>query len=280
MSLTARSHVTETYKQDILLNILRRLERLEDHCSLDRDAEDPKDAYHSSMSVSSDDSDISGPNDDETHTPTTRGVVDTVLSRINDQGARSFIRSNVFYHLAHVKSRFFDDERCIETINAAMTDIERMEDTHTEGQPAAGISKELAKKWIHCTSCSPLMLTKHVPANPYLFPLDYYAGYEFEGFRVPLGEDFVMTIPDLLEIPHVQLDYTSQIIYYNILLQGLMLSTDECPGRGGIVQYLYNTCMTLVDGWLDNVKHTPADLYAAILMVGRVPSPRTAGNKI
>ncbi|ODM16857.1 hypothetical protein SI65_07822 [Aspergillus cristatus] len=197
------------------------------------------------MSVSSDDSDITGPNDDETHTPTTRGVVDTVLSRINDQGARSFIRSNVFYHLAHVKSRFFDDERCIETINAAMTDIERMEDTHTEGQPASGISKELAKKWIH----------------------HYYAGYEFEGFRVPLGEDFVVAIPDLLEIPHVKLDYTSQIIYYNVLLQGLMLSTDECPGRGGIVQYLYNTCMTLVDGWLDNVKHTPADLYAAFLML-------------
>ena len=164
-SLTTRSHITETYKHDVFLNIFRRLERLEDHCRLNRDAEDLKDAYPSSMSVSSDDSDITGPNNDETHNPNTQGVVDTVLSRINDKGARSFIHSNVFNHLAHVKSRFFNDERCIETINAAMTDIEYMEDTHTEGQPSPGIAKEVAKKWIRRTFFTRLMLTQHVPAD-------------------------------------------------------------------------------------------------------------------
>lgn len=118
------------------------------------------------MSVFSGDSDITGPNNDESHTPATRGVVAAVLSRINDQESRSFIRSNVFNHLAHVKSRFFENERCIEAIDAAMTEIDRVQDTHAEGQPASGISKELAKKWIHREFYSYLMLTN-------IFPLIY-----------------------------------------------------------------------------------------------------------
>lgn len=117
------------------------------------------------MSVSSDDSNITGPNNDEPHTQPIRGVVATVLSRINEQGARSFIRSNIFNHLAHVKSYFFENEHCIEAIDAAITEIECVEDTHAEGQPASGISKELAKKWIHRTFYFCLMLTKHLPAD-------------------------------------------------------------------------------------------------------------------
>lgn len=183
--LTTCSHITEAYNQDILLGILHRLERLEDHCRLDRDAEDPRDAYPSSMSVSSDDSDITGPNNDKIHTPTTRGVVATVLNRINDQGARSFIRSNVFNHLAHVKSRFFENERCIEAIDSAMTEIECVEDTHAEGQPAFGISKELAKKWIHRMFYSRLMLTKHLPADSSVPVKNTILDMSLRGFGFP-----------------------------------------------------------------------------------------------
>lgn len=165
--LTAYSHITEAYNQDILLGILRRLERLEDHCRLDRELEDPKDAYPSSISFSSDDSDITGPNNDEIHTPAARGVVATVLSRINDQGAKSFIYSNVFNHLVHVKSHFFENERCIKAVDAAMTEMESMEDIHAEGQPASGVSKELAKKWIHGTFRSRLMLRKQFSTDSY-----------------------------------------------------------------------------------------------------------------
>lgn len=110
-------------------------------------------------------------------------------------------------------------------------------------------------------------MTRHSFADVCLSPSEYYGGYQFEGFRVPLKKSFVVAIPDLVENPHVQLDYTCQVTYYNVLLQGLLLSPDDCHGRGGFVQYLYHKCMTLVEGWLDNVKNTPADLYAAFLMV-------------
>lgn len=83
-----------------------------------------------------------------------------------------------------------------------------------------------------------------------------------------------MSIPDLLEIPHVQLDYTSQIIYYNILLHGIMLDSDDDLTQGDIMPYIYRTCMGLADGWLSQVKNTPADLLAAFVMVRISWTPR------
>lgn len=76
-----------------------------------------------------------------------------MLNRIKDRRTRSFIRSNVSCHLAHVKSRFFENERCIQAIDAAMTEIERMEDIQATNEPVSGISKELARKWIDRTFC-------------------------------------------------------------------------------------------------------------------------------
>ena len=76
-----------------------------------------------------------------------------------------------------------------------------------------------------------------------------------------------MSIPDLLEIPHVQLDYTSQVIYYSILLHGIMLNPDDDQTRDLVVPHLYRTCMELTDGWLDHIKNTQADLYATFVMV-------------
>lgn len=76
-----------------------------------------------------------------------------------------------------------------------------------------------------------------------------------------------MSIPDLLEIPHVHLDHTSRIIYYNVLLHGILMDSDDYPGKEDIIAGLYHTCIGLTEGWLGQIKNTPADLYAALVMV-------------
>lgn len=76
-----------------------------------------------------------------------------------------------------------------------------------------------------------------------------------------------MSIPDLLEIPHVQLDYTSRIIYYNVLLHGIMTDSDYDSPKEGIVYYLFRVCMILAEGWLRQIKNTPADLMVSFTLV-------------
>jgi hypothetical protein len=74
-------------------------------------------------------------------------------------------------------------------------------------------------------------------------------------------------IPDLIDNPHIELDYTSQIIYYSIILRGIMLDPESLPGRGNIIQALYSKCVALSDAWIENIQDTPTDLLAASLMV-------------
>lgn len=77
----------------------------------------------------------------------------------------------------------------------------------------------------------------------------------------------MLAMPDLIDSPHVQLDATSQIIYYNVLFQSFMLDSEEVEGRGRTVQALCSTCLKLAEDWLGRMQNTTADLFAAFMMV-------------
>ncbi|KNG87913.1 fungal specific transcription factor [Aspergillus nomiae NRRL 13137] len=237
-------------EKDLLLDVLRRLERLEEHCKIDPDSAG-HDGASRSMSVSSDLSGTRPASIDLLHgsqprTPNTQPVVNSMLNGIKDDQARSLLSSNVFCHLRNIESRLFANEACVKAMEAAMAEVERLESTRkVDVLNPPVITKEMAKRWVE----------------------SYYDIYQFEGFRVPLKKSFVMSIPDLLEIPHVQLDSTSRIIYYNILLQGILLDPEYLPGRGKIIQYLYQSCMMLVDDWLCHIRNTLPDMFAAFVML-------------
>jgi hypothetical protein len=95
----------------------------------------------------------------------------------------------------------------------------------------------------------------------------YYDSYQFEGFRIPLDKSFLLSISDLLAIRHIHLDGTSRLIYYSVLLQGALMDPDKTVQRGGTVKSLYRMSIELVDSWLDQLKNTPEELFAAFLMV-------------
>ena len=157
----------------------------------------------------------------------------------------------------------------MKAIETATAQIEHLENTQPDEPTTCppGIPKETAKKLVARMFCFPSLVS--CPSSLLIFIVsEYYDSYQFEGFRIPLDKSFVMAIPDLLEIPHVQLDNTSQIIYYNVLVQGYLLDPEYESEREGIVQHLYRICMTLTESWLGQIKNTPADLITAFFMVG------------
>ncbi|GFF32259.1 hypothetical protein IFM46972_03488 [Aspergillus udagawae] len=207
------------------------------------------------MSVSSGDTDVNdarsstGPdliNEGQSLIPNTPDVVHSMLNGIKDDKDKLLLTSNVFCLLQHVKSQVYKNEACIKAVEAAMSEISRLENTQERDVLLPPqIPKDQAKKWVNL----------------------YYDSYQFEGFRIPLEKSFLLSVPDLLEIRHVHLDVTSRLIYYSVLLQGVLMDLDHTVQRGGIVKSLYRTSIELVPSWLDQVKDTPEDLFAAFLMI-------------
>ncbi|KAJ5753674.1 uncharacterized protein N7511_007827 [Penicillium nucicola] len=232
-------------QNSVLSEVLRRLKRLEEHCKLDESSDVNEDGG-SPMSVSSVDSDTDKPvSSDKSDAPTMPGVIHGVLSRIQDPKSRSLLFTDVFCHLRSVESCFFDNERCVGAIAAAMSEIEHLQNGAAEGPPEmSDLPKDSSKNVIQ----------------------NYYDCYQFEGFKIPLEKSFLLSIPDLLENPHVQLDCTSQIIYHTVRLQGMVLDPSFNKDDGSQIRHLYGKCLDLSTLWLENIQNTYADLFVAISM--------------
>jgi hypothetical protein len=169
--------------------------------------------------------------------------------------------SDAFSHLRKLETLFYTNERCINAIESVIDEIE-IPDTSLP-RTISTISKEMARDWVQSTSATPILISQ---ANSVL---EYFDHYQFPGFRVPLEKKFLMSVPDLLEIPHVQLDCTSRIIYYNVLLHGILLGETAYDAKSEISQYLCRTSMALAEDWVREVKYTAADLSAACFLVCR-----------
>ncbi|KAL3441074.1 hypothetical protein BJX65DRAFT_289304 [Aspergillus insuetus] len=227
--------------KDVLANILRRLDRLEDHCELNQEVEED------SMSISSHTSDILGSHPTSMHPDHQIGVQPRTAREmwdlIKNPETRPRLFSDAFSHLRKLETLFFTNDRCLAAIDSVIDDVE-LPDTN-KPYTAPIISSEMASKWIQ----------------------KYFDYYQFPGFRVPLEQSFLVSIPDLLEIPHVKLDCTARIIYYNVLLHGILLGEDQYTEKSDVSQYLYRTCMALAEDWVSEVKDTAADLSAACFLI-------------
>lgn len=84
-----------------------------------------------------------------------------------------------------------------------------------------------------------------------------------------MEESFLISIPDLKNNPHVQLDYTSQIIYHAVLVQGILLDPECQPGIVCSIGNLYRACRALMRGWLETIQNNPANFFAAFLMASK-----------
>lgn len=75
------------------------------------------------------------------------------------------------------------------------------------------------------------------------------------------------SIPDLLEIRHVQLDKTCLMIFYGCVIQGLLVDPNPIHERGAVAQQLYERCADLLPKWRHEAQNNYTDFYAAFTMV-------------
>jgi hypothetical protein len=90
--------------------------------------------------------------EDQSLIPSTQDVVHSMLKGIKDDKDKLLLTSNVFCLLQHVQSQVFKNEACINAIEAAMSEISRLEDKQEKDVSVPPqIPKEQAKKWVNCS---------------------------------------------------------------------------------------------------------------------------------
>lgn len=139
----------ETSDRRLLVKILDRLNRLEDHC-FPGNAPGTDDDGDDAMSISSASSDTAWAMPvDEDPTHIVPSAIRDAIRSIKDESNRSILLSSVFCHLKQMQSCFFDNSRCIQAITSAFSEIDSLGVTSSPDplkEPI--IPKDLAKRLI------------------------------------------------------------------------------------------------------------------------------------
>ncbi|OGM40366.1 hypothetical protein ABOM_010612 [Aspergillus bombycis] len=86
------------------------------------------------------------------------------------------------------------------------------------------------------------------------------------GPELPVGKDFFLLLPDLFDLPHVKIDTSALLVYYNVLLQGLFMDRRLARRRKDYASYMYRKMLLHAKDWDFETQPTLTDLYAAILL--------------
>ncbi|KAE8143826.1 hypothetical protein BDV38DRAFT_289660 [Aspergillus pseudotamarii] len=118
-----RSRTSEPVDKRLLLEIVDRLKRLEEQVGLE-DVPETEDNGVDSMSISSVGAEAAQVTSlDEDPAQLVPSVIRDIVNRINDEGSRSMLLSNVFCHLRHVDSCYFESNPCIKAVTSAVSEI-------------------------------------------------------------------------------------------------------------------------------------------------------------
>lgn len=83
-------------------------------------------------------------------------------------------------------------------------------------------------------------------------------------------------MPDIVDMPEINVDPASLILYYSVLYHGSLMITDETRRQEGTLeQRVYISCLRAIPAWEEQAVKTKTGLIAAILLVRR---PRTHGT--
>lgn len=199
---------------------------------------------------------------DESGDPDARGMIRGLWDQFKDPATRSKA-PGILCHLRPLENHILQSEGFKNAVDWAIEDLDPPIDYTALGiapdHPI--VPRDVARKWIkstflYTTACLLLIVFS-----------EYHDCHQVTGPRTHLDKDFLMALPDLLETRHVQIDYTAQIIYYNVLLHGSMLDQEDFPTKREIVNRLSESCIRIGASWLELAGSTAADLSAACIMV-------------
>lgn len=100
-----------------------------------------------------------------------------------------------------------------------------------------------------------------------MYSSECFENFQFEGYKIPLSKSFLLSMPDLLNNPHIQLDHIAQIIFFKLCFQAIAVDTNFQGDRGTLLRYLCRRCLVLADSWEDHIRNTDADLFLATSIV-------------
>ncbi|KAE8380559.1 hypothetical protein BDV26DRAFT_290309 [Aspergillus bertholletiae] len=87
------------------------------------------------------------------------------------------------------------------------------------------------------------------------------------GPELPVGKEFFFRLPDLFDLPHVKIDTSALLLYYNVLLQGLFMDREVGNRRKDYASYIYRKMLEHAKAWDFETQPTLTDLYAAVLLI-------------
>ncbi|KAH6721976.1 hypothetical protein BKA61DRAFT_666723 [Leptodontidium sp. MPI-SDFR-AT-0119] len=79
--------------------------------------------------------------------------------------------------------------------------------------------------------------------------------------------DFITSIPDLLENPHIRIDFATQITYYNLLYSGMVFHEDQDVEQGSYGRQIYRRILSLIPEWEREAGATTMDFLASFFTV-------------
>ena len=86
-------------------------------------------------------------------------------------------------------------------------------------------------------------------------------------------------IPDIIDMPEVNIDPASRALYYSVLYHGsLLVSTDQAPQEINLTERIYLYCLRAIPAWRRQATGTKTDLITAILMVSNLEDHLKPGN--
>ncbi|ETS76916.1 hypothetical protein PFICI_10790 [Pestalotiopsis fici W106-1] len=81
-----------------------------------------------------------------------------------------------------------------------------------------------------------------------------------------INEQLMRIIPDLAGLPHVHIDQSAMLVYYNVLIDGALIRSTLAYGDMKWARRIYHHCRNLVSAWDQGTTCTAMDFVAAILM--------------
>lgn len=234
-SAASTSDTPVTVSQDVLSNILSRLSRLEE---LERGRKRPSSSVRSNPDQA-----------DSSQTSSVAGLTEhqdspTSLPRLIAEAtsiAKSSLRNRDGALAVPVQNqRILKD---LESVYAEMRQFEHRPRTCLATGPST-IPKELVRKWADV----------------------YFDSFEVMPTLIPMTREYTISIAELIEVPHVSVDTSALLIYYNILFQGMLMDESSIHLRATYSSYLYRQSLRLLENWEERDEPLIIDFHAALLM--------------
>jgi hypothetical protein len=169
--------------------------------------------------------------------------------------------------LAHVSQHWLPQEYNLYEMLNSIPHVTRLSGMMQSIEPCEdiNISPETATRWVKCMSDpfnkSQFLICSHPPLTV------YFINFRALDAQLPLDEQLMLRLPLLGGLAYVDVDASESIIYYHVLLRGMLLDAELRHRRRELSASIYRTTIQCLERWQHEAGQRLIDFQAAFLMV-------------